>query len=134
MMNIPTLDKAGLRKFGITTGIIVAVLFGLVLPWLFSFAWPRWPWILAAVLIFWAILHPVSLGPVYKGWMKFGLALGWINSRIILAILFYLIFMPLGMVMRTFGWDPMAKKTDKQSNTYRVVAKQDTEKHFEKPY
>ena len=36
MVRIPQLDKAGLRKFGITTGILIAVLFGLFIPWLFE--------------------------------------------------------------------------------------------------
>ena len=33
---IPELDREGLRQFGLTTGGIVAVLFGVVLPWLFD--------------------------------------------------------------------------------------------------
>ena len=45
--DIPELDRAGLRKFGLTTGAIVALLFGLFLPWLFDFGLPRWPWMLA---------------------------------------------------------------------------------------
>jgi hypothetical protein len=44
IQNIPELDKAGLRRFGLTTGIIVAVLFGIVLPWVFNLGWPTWPW------------------------------------------------------------------------------------------
>ena len=41
---IETLDAAGYRKFGLITGAIVVVLFGLAIPWLFSLNFPRWPW------------------------------------------------------------------------------------------
>ena len=63
-VTIPELDKAGLRKFGFTTGAIVAVLFGLVLPYLFDLAWPRWPWVIAVVLFAWGAIAPATLRPV----------------------------------------------------------------------
>ena len=80
-----------LRKFGLMTGAIVAGLFGVFLPWLFSFDFPRWPWLLAGVLGLWALLHPLSLAPVYHGWIKVGDKVGWFNSRIILGVLFFAI-------------------------------------------
>ena len=86
---IETLDAAGYRKFGLVSGAIVVVLFGLAIPWLFSFNFPRWPWIFAGVLVGWALLLPTTLKPVYIGWMKFGNMMNWINTRILLGIVFY---------------------------------------------
>ena len=68
--DIPELDTPGLRKFGITTGLIIALLFGLALPYLFEWPWPRWPWIVGAVLIGWALVLPASLKQVYLNWMR----------------------------------------------------------------
>ena len=48
--DIPELDAAGLRRFALVTGAILAVLFGVLLPWLFGFGFPLWPWIVAGVL------------------------------------------------------------------------------------
>ena len=44
--------------------------------------------------------------------------LGWINTRLILFIIFYLVFTPIGLVMRLFGVDLLDKKIDKNKNSY----------------
>ena len=46
---IPELDRTGLREFGIVTGGIVAVLFGLLFPWLLERSFPLWPWVNGAI-------------------------------------------------------------------------------------
>jgi hypothetical protein len=48
--DIRELDSGGLREFGLTTGGIVAGLFGLFFPWLLERPIPRWPWVIAGVL------------------------------------------------------------------------------------
>ena len=131
---IPVLDDKGLRKFGLVTGAIVVVLFALFFPWVFDAGMPSWPWILAALLWIPALLVPKTLQPVYRIWMKIGHALGWINSRIILGFLFYVIVLPMGLVMRLFGKDPMARKLDMSMASYRkksIIAPKD---QLEKPY
>ena len=130
----PAPDKSELRKFGYITGGIAAVLFGIVLPWLFGHGYPMWPWIIAGILWVWATIAPSTLMPVYKGWMAIGHVLGWINTRIILGIIFYLMFLPVGMVMRLFGKDPMARKIDNSISSYRVVHAIPRKNHVEKPY
>jgi len=50
-----------LRKFGLIMAGMVVLMFALVLPWLFSFDMPYWPFILAAVLIVLALLKPDPL-------------------------------------------------------------------------
>ena len=131
--NNTPLSKHELRKFGMITGTIFAVLFGLLFPWFLDRGSPYWPWIVATVLIVWALVQPVSLNPVYKSWMKIGLVLGWINTRIILSIMFYVIFMPIGLVMRIFGVDLLKRKLE-DTNTYRVESTQQNKEHIERPY
>ena len=131
--NNTALSKHELRKFGIITGVIFAVLFGLLFPWFLDRSSPYWPWIVAIVLIVWALVQPVSLNPVYKSWMKIGLVLGWINTRIILSIMFYAIFLPIGLVMRIFGVDLLKRKLE-DTNTYRVKSTQQNKEHIERPY
>ena len=131
---IQELDARGYRKFGLTTGVIVIVLFGLVIPWLFSLNYPKWPWILGGGLGGWALLAPTTLKPVYTGWMKFGHVMNWINTRLILGILFYGFFLPIGVVMRLFGKDPMYRKLDKTQASYRVKSHQELKDNVERPY
>ena len=131
---IQTLDSRGYRKFGLTTGAIVIVLFGLLIPWLFNLNYVKWPWILGGVLGLWALLAPTTLKPVYVGWMKFGHVMNWINTRIILGILFYGLFLPIGVVMRLFGKDPMQRTLDSRLTSYRVISHNDDKNNVERPY
>jgi hypothetical protein len=125
----PEPDRRGLRQFGLTTGAIVAALFGLGFPWLFDRPSPYWPWILAAVLAASALIRPSALG----GWMRIGHALGWLNTRIILGLLFYVMILPAGLIMRVFARDPMARRfTDAES--YRVPSQETAKDRFERPF
>lgn len=133
--DIPQLDAKGLREFGLTTGAIVAGLFGLVLPLLFRH-WPppTWPWIVGTVLIVWALVVPKTLDPVYKIWMKFGLIMGAINSKIILGAVFYVMMAPMGLIKRLFGSDPMQRQFDPNLSTYRVASQQRPRESMERPF
>jgi O-antigen/teichoic acid export membrane protein len=131
---IKSLDRKGLREFGIVTGAIVAVLFGLFFPWLLATRIPLWPWILAGVLVTWALLAPGSLEPVYRGWMRFGLLIGSITTPLILGIVFFLLIMPMGLVMRTFRYDPLSRALDKEAASYRVPSRKPDAKSIERPF
>ncbi len=131
---IISLDAAGYRKFGLVTSAIVVGLFGLAIPWLFAFNYPTWPWIFAGILGAWALLLPSTLKPVYFVWMKFGHIMNWINTRLILGILFFGLFLPFGIFMRLFGKDPMHRKIEPSQPSYRVESHDDTKEHLERPY
>jgi hypothetical protein len=124
-----------LREFGLVTGGMLALIFGLLLPWIWDAeSWPLWPWITAAVLALIALAIPRILQPVYHWWMKLAHVLGWVNTRILLSIVFFLIFLPVGAVLRLLGKDPMARKLDRGINSYRVESKAPPENHMERPF
>ncbi len=131
---IEPLDTAGLRKFAITTGIIIGVLFGLVFPYLFNSTWSLWPWAVAGVFILWGSILPDTMAPVYKAWMTIGAALGWLNTRIILGILFFLIFLPVAILLKLLNKDAMTRKIHLPVTSYRVACHERKRDHFEKPY
>ena len=135
MHTIPVLDRKGFRDFGLVTGAIVAVLFGLFFPWLLDRALPLWPWIIFAVLGSWGLIAPMSLRPVYNVWMKFGLFMGtYIMTPLIMFIVFYGMFMPMGLVMRLFGKDGMARKLDSAAESYRIASTKAPAKNLERPF
>jgi hypothetical protein len=129
-----TPDKRELRQFGFTVGIIVAVLFGGVLPWLFDRAFPLWPWIIAGVFLGWALILPKTLYPLYRAWMAIGHVLGWINTRIILGLIFYAMILPIGLIMRMFGRDPMRRRFDKRASSYRIQSTNQPKENLERPF
>lgn len=131
---IPELDAAGLRRFALTTAAIVAALFGVLLPWLAGFGWPLWPWALALLLALWGLIRPASLRPVYRGWMRFGLLASRIMTPLVLGLVFFLLFLPIGLVMRLAGHDPMRRKLNPRAKTYRVPSRPLPPESLEKPY
>ncbi len=134
MTQIPELDRTGLRSFGLTFGAIIGVLFGLLLPWLFSYGFPWWPWFVGAVFVGWALAAPNSLKPVYILWMKIGLVINALVTRIILGIVFYLIVLPTGFILRLRGGDPMRRKLDKDMTSYRVESHHSPPDQMQKPF
>jgi hypothetical protein len=57
---------------------------------------------------------------VYVGWMIAVFPIGWAVSHVILAVVFYGVFTPFGLIMRLFGHDPMQRRFDPAATTYWV--------------
>lgn len=55
---------------------------------------------------------------LYGLWMKFALILSWINTRIILFLMFCLIFTPIGLIIKLLGKDLLEEKIDKTAKSY----------------
>jgi len=55
---------------------------------------------------------------IYQLWIKFGEFIGHINSKIIIALLFFFIFTPIALILKLFGKDLLNKKLDKTAKTY----------------
>jgi hypothetical protein len=123
-----------LRDFGLIVGGICATLFGLLLPLLKHRAFPLWPWIAAAILIAPALAYPAALRGPYFLWTKLGLALGSINQRIVLTFIFYVIVMPIGLAMRLFGRDPMARRFEPARESYRVASRKAPPVSMDRPF
>lgn len=70
-----------------------------------------------------AIFVPTILRRLYQVWMLLGDGLGWINSRIILGSLYYVVVTPIRVIMMAVGHDAMNRKLDKTAETYRVLRK-----------
>jgi hypothetical protein len=76
--------------------------------------------IVAAPLIVLAAAVPRSLRYPYRGWMFVGHCLGWVNSRVLMTVVFYLVVTPAALVMRVMGRDEMRRRRDPSASTYRV--------------
>jgi len=107
-----------LRKFGLTVGTVLLIL-GTV-------SWYRGgvylpPILLGAgggLLVFGLIL-PQALRPVEKAWMTMAMGLAWVNTRILLTLLFYVVFAPVGLMMRMLR-DPLNRKFPDDSRSYWI--------------
>jgi len=127
-------DKQELRQFGLVFAGGLMLFFGLLIPWLFGRPWPLWPWIGAAAFAGTGLLLPEGLRPLYWLWMKLGHALGWFNTRIILGLVFFIIFTPAALLFRLFGKDPLQRKRDEAATSYRVPSEELPRERLEKPF
>jgi len=113
-------DEKELRKFGLMVGGI----FGAIGVWpvIIRGQHPRlWAVMLFVALVVPALIRPRYLAQVHRVWMTLGNALNWINTRIILGVVFYGVITPMGLGMRLMGHDPMRRRVGPAVDTYRVV-------------
>ena len=109
------LDKITLKRFGVTMGLVFLAFGGLFfLKQKQAVAENNLA--IACVFFIAGLVFPVLLKPIYVIWMRLAFILGWINTRIILIVLFYLVFTPLGLLMRLFKIDLLKK--EKKCPTY----------------
>jgi hypothetical protein len=130
----PRVNAKELRQFGLLFGLLLMLFFGLLLPWLWGRPWPQWPWLAGGALWLWALVLPRTIYYPYRGWMAVGAVLGWINTRILMSIVFNLVVLPTGLVLRLMGRDPLHRRLDPGAESYRVPATADDPKHMERPF
>jgi len=65
---------------------------------------------LALALVVAGFLLPALARRFHVFWMTIAVALGYVNSRVLLSLLFYLVFAPYGFVSRLFGRDPLRRR------------------------
>lgn len=66
------------------------------------------------------LIAPAFARWVYVGWMVAVFPIGWVVSHILLAIVFYGVFTPFGLIMRACGRDPMTRSFDSDAESYWV--------------
>ena len=131
---IPELDRRGLRQFALIFAAIVVTVFGIVIPLLAGHGFVWIPWAIGGVFVAWGLLAPETVRPFYRLWMRFGMVMSAIVNRIVLGVVFYLILLPFGLVLRVRGIDPLRRKWDPKSSSYRVASDDPDPKHMERPF
>ena len=109
-------EKSDLRKFGITIGVILLIIAGFLF-WkekesfqiLLTFG---------VTLCILGIAIPIILKPIYWVWMIFAVILGWFMTRVILSLLFYVVFTSIGLTLRFFGKQFLELRWDKSKESY----------------
>ena len=117
-----TISKKQLREFGILIGFGFPILIGWLLPSLLGHefrVWTLWIGFIGLILGFTA---PRLLYYPYKSWMALGQVLGWVNSYIILGLVFIFVLQPIAFIMRIIGYDPLRTRR-KGEKTYREKRK-----------
>lgn len=107
------------RRFGLTLGV-VAVAIGSVR---FALGHPHWMWWVAGgvVLFCLALYRPAILALPNQLWLKLGLLLHKITNPVAMALLFYAVIVPTGVLMRLYGRDPLRLRREPHSASYWIM-------------
>ena len=134
-MNAETILRKEQRTFGLSAGLVCAFV---------TIQHVRHGHVMAAaaVGVFGAVV--AGLGYLAPGvlrypsavWWRVLHALGWVNTRLILGVLFFLVLTPIGAVRRLLGWDPLALKRTPGRTSHWVPSPEShwDPKHYERMY
>lgn len=134
-MKVPSqLDTNGYRMFGLGSGTVIALLFGLLFPLLLERPIPKWPWIVSLVLMTWALVRPKTLSLIHGPWVHFSHMLGNVVIKIMLIGVFFLLFTPISLLMRLMGRDPLCRKIESSARSYWQASEKQAAEHMERNY
>ncbi len=112
--------RKALRNFGLVVGgVFVGI--AVVVAW-------RWGWVLTPLgtglgvvggaLVVFGFVAPGLLRPVYRVWMGLAVVLGFVMTRVLLTVVFVLLIIPIGLVLRLVGKDLLDGQPDPEAASY----------------
>lgn len=109
-------SETALKKFGFTMAAVSLIIGGLLFYYNDSAA--VYFFSITTLLAISSFVAPIALKPLNFLWMSIAVVLGFIMTRIILGILFYLVITPIGLIAKLAGKDFIDKKIDKSKTSY----------------
>lgn len=81
------------------------------------------------------LLRPSATLAFHRWWMRLATALGWINSRILLSLVYFGLMTPLGLVRRGVGQDPLSRRSAALPSYWTIRQKtRQTPRDFERAF
>jgi len=117
-------DKYVLKKFGVSLGIAFLLITLLISRKSPENIWPTF--LLSFIFYVSALIKPSLLRPVYAVFMKVGFIITWIVSRVVLFVIFYFLFTPMGLIIKLLRIDLLDNKIDKHKESYWKKKEKDT--------
>ena len=117
------------RSFGLGVGGVLAAVGAW---WLFRGRFPgAAPWVLGAgaALLAAGLAAPALLAVPSRLWLRFGEALSFVTTRVVLGVVFYLVLTPLGVLRRLLGSDPLGRRDAGQGSFWRAYPPRQRDPH-----
>ncbi len=116
MKNLPKLPSN--RNFGIVFFLVFLIIS--LYPLILNEDLAKWPLVISIIFLALALINSNILTPLNRLWFKFGIILGRIISPIIMALIFFLVVTPIGLVMRLLRKDLLNLKYNKKNKSYWI--------------
>lgn len=114
--NNPAINNKELKEFGLLMVWAFPLFIGVIAPWLLGKGLQWWTLWVSLFFICFAFLAPRVIYFPYKVWMFIGGIIGFINTRVILGLTFYLLIFPIGVILRIFNKLQFKKQNNGCSN------------------
>lgn len=115
-------DRKSLRSFGLVMGSVLLVV-AVIVTWKSAWTLTTAVWVIlsaCALFVAAAIAAPQSLRAIHRVWMMFATVLGFIMTRVILSVVYFVVVTPIGLVLRAVGKDPLSKGPDPTLTSYWI--------------
>lgn len=107
------------RKFGITIGIFLLIIGSIF--WLKSIESYNYLLTIGGCILGFGLLIPIILRPIFIIWMSFAAVMGFVMTRVILSLIFYLIFSPVSITLKIIGKELLQEKIDPGLKSYWII-------------
>jgi len=127
------ISKKILRKFGLMVGGIFLLL-GF---WIYysSQSFVGIIFLFIGILLFvFGLLFTNSLSGVFKVWMGFAFALGWVMSRVLLSLLYFFVITPIGFIAKMVGKKFLDIDYKAKKESYWIIRSDDKKVDYSKMY
>lgn len=132
---VPAPSRSDLRKFGAMMAVVLGLIAGYL--WYLN-ALEAMQAVGAVAMGFLAVglVVPVALLPIFVPWMWLAQGLSFVNTHLLLGLVFYTMFTFIGLCMRLLGHDPLDRKLapDQKSYWQRRESSLTSREHYRKQF
>ena len=121
------------RSFGVSVGAVLCAI-ALVLAWRGRLTRAEWVGGVGAVLLVLGLVRPSLLAYPSAAWWAFAKALGYVNARVLLTVLFGVVLTPLGLIWRLTGKDPLARRRSQWNGWSEYPPRYRDRRHYERMF
>ncbi len=121
------------RAFGISVGTVLCLIAALLV-WRGRIGRAEVLGGIGVFLVVCGYVRPSLLKYPSDAWWKFAMVLGWINARVLLTVLFVVLLLPLGLVWRLTGRDPLARRRGAWPGWLPIPERYRDPRHFDRMY
>jgi len=123
------------REFGLVVGVVFSLLGWW---WIYRGKFLNTAYLLSvigAALVLSGRVVPRVLAVPRRAWMKLAEGMAYVSSRIVLALIFFLVLTPIGLIKRAMGSDPLYRRSGPRDSFWHPYpARQQNPRHYEKMF
>lgn len=121
------------RSFGVSVGLVLCLIGGF-LAWRGRSFPAGVAGVIGTALIVLAVARPPLLKWPSVVWWRFSRALGYVNARLLLILMFAVVLAPVGFLWRLIGKDPLARRREEWTGWSAYPVRYRDPKHYERMF